>query len=325
VIDRRTFIVSVAVTVLAAPLVAGAQQVGRVPQIGILSMAPTAETAVFDAFRTALRELGYVEGSNIVLDFRLSHGRADRLPALAADLVRARVDVIVTDGGAPTRAALEATREIPIVMGTGGSDPVASGFAKSLARPGGNVTGVTTIDVELVGKQLEILRDALPKLSRVAVLYNPATTRDLLKKALAAGGSLGLEVRAVEALTPDSLPAAFESIGRDRAEAVLVLNDRMLFDARARIAELAAKRSVPLMGENPFPAAGALIAYGASKLDSYRRAATYVDRVRKGAKPGDLPIEQPTKFELVINLKRAKVLGLTIPQSLLLRADQVIE
>jgi putative ABC transport system substrate-binding protein len=323
--DRRAFIGTLASGLLAAPLAAGAQPAGKVPRIGILSMATTAETPVFDAFRQALRELGYVEGSTIVLDFRLSHGRADLMPELAAELVRASVDVIVTDGN-PNQAAVDATKEIPIVMGTGTQDPVARGWAKSLARPGGNVTGVTTNDSDIVGKQFEILRQALPKLSRVAVLENLANARGQLRElALAAARSLGFQPRVVETPAAEALPSIFQSIARDRAEAVFVLPDRMLYDARTQIGELAARHRLPLMGETGFPAAGALISYGASRPDMYRRAATYVDKILKGAKPGDLPIEQPTKFELVINLKTAKALGLTIPQSLLSRADEVIE
>jgi putative tryptophan/tyrosine transport system substrate-binding protein len=216
------------------------------------------------------------------------------------------------------------TKEIPIVIGTGASDPVAQGFAKSLARPGGNITGATTIDHEVVGKQVALLKEVVPKLSRLAVLYNPVS-RTMLKAARAAASSQGLEMSPVEASGPGDLPAAFQSIARGRPGAVLVLADRMLYDARAQIAGLAVQHRLPLMGESPFPEAGALLSYGASRLDSYRLASTYVDKILKGAKPGDLPIEQPTKFELVINLKTAKALGLTIPQSLLVRADRVIQ
>ena len=306
---------------------ADAQQQGKVWRIGILSMAPAAETPVFEAFRKALRELGYLEGTNIFLDFRLTAGRVDRLGPLAVELVRNGVDVIVTDGGAATRAARSATKEIAIVIGTGASDPVATGLAKSLARPGGNITGVTTLDTEIVGKQVELLKEALPKLSRLAVLHNvPGPTNPtMVGAARRAASSLGLEMISVEASSPDALPAAFQSIARHRPGAVLVLADRMLYDARSQIVEFAAKHRLPLMGESPFPEAGALISYGASRVDSYRLAATYVDKILKGAKPGELPMEQPTKFELVINLKTAKALGLTIPQSILVRADEIIQ
>jgi len=323
--DRRVFVTMVGGSIVTAPFAAAPQQPGKVWRIGVLSMAPSPETQVFEAFRKGLQELGYVEGKNISLDFRLSTGHVDRLGQLASELVRHRVDVIVTDGGVPTRAALSATKEIPIVIGTGVSDPVAQGFAKSLARPGGNVTGVTTIDTQVVGKQVELLREALPTLSRLAVLYNPQTSRTMLPSARVAASSLNLEVISVEAPSPDALPAAFQSIARGRPGAVLVLADRMLYDTRAQIVGLAAKQRLPLMGERPFPEAGALLSYGASRPDSYRLAATYVDKILKGAKPGDLPIQQPTKFELVINLKAAKALGLTIPQSILVRADEIIQ
>ena len=307
------------------PLAAEALQHGKVWRIGILSQAPTAETPVFEAFRKALQELGYVEGKNIVLDFRLSHGSVDRLGPLASELVRSGVDVIVTDGGPPTRAALNATKEIAIVIGTGVSNPVGQGFAKSLARPGGNITGVTTIEREVVGKQIELLKEALPTLSHVAVLHNPRSSQSQLEAARAAASSLRLELGLFEAQGPAALLTAFQSIARSRPGAVWVQADRMLYDARTQIAGLAAKHRLPLMGESPFPEAGALASFGASRLDSYRLAAAYVDKILKGAKPGDLPIERPTKFELVINLKTAKALGLTIPQTLLLRADQLIE
>ena len=228
-----------ALAVLAAPPAAEAQPAGRVPRIGILSMAPTVETPVFDTFRKALRELGYVEQSTIVLEFRLSHGQADRLSTLADELVRAKVDVIVTDGGPPTQAAFTATKDIPIVVGAGGANPVERGWAKSLARPGGNLTGITTSEVDLIGKQLEILKDMLPRVSRVAVLYNPGSSRMVRDRTRAAARSLRLHVDFVEVPSPDSVPHAFESIARGRGEAVFVVADRMLYDVRAQIAKLA--------------------------------------------------------------------------------------
>ncbi len=317
---------------LAAPLAADAQQqTGKVYRIGILGNVPLTDpegARLWGAFIQGLRELGYVEGQNITIEHRSSEGKYERLPALAADLVRLKVDVIVAPATQGPLAAKQATRTIPIVM-TSGGDPVGSGLVASLARPGGNITGLSFVAFpEIVGKQLELLKETVPQVSRVAVLWNPAnpTNRLLLGEAKVAARSLAVQLQTLEARGPDDFERAFAAMTRERAGALLVLGDGMLILHRTRIADLAAKSRLPAMyGSRENVNAGGLMSYSPSLQDSFRRAATYVDKILKGAKPADLPVEQPTKFELVINLKTARALGLTIPPSVLVRADQVIE
>jgi putative ABC transport system substrate-binding protein len=283
--------------------------------------------ALFAGFREGLRELGYVEGQNIKLEARWAEGNYDRLPGLAADLVRLKVNVIVTYGTPASQAARGATGTIPIVMAAI-IDPVANGLVTSLARPGGNLTGQSMMSPDLAEKQLEILKEVVPKISRAAVLHNPANPGNApeVRHAQDAARALGVRLQLLGARGPSEIDSAFAAMTTEQAGAVIVLVDVVLQNNRARITDLAARHRLPAVyGLSEYAQAGGLLAYGPNRLDMFRRAATYVDRILKGAKPGDLPIEQPTKFELVINLKTAKALGLAIPQTLLLRADQVIE
>ena len=329
--DRRSFISGITVGLLAAPLAAEAQQAGKVPRVGYLSPGSSSDPVRlrrFEAFRQGLRELGYVEGQNIVLEPRWAEGQYARYPALVADLVRLKVGVIVVVGGTATKAAKEVTRTVPIVMSLV-VDPVGSGLIPSLAHPGGNVTGTSIMAPDLVGKQLELLMEVVPKISRVAVLWNPDNPGGVpqLRQTEAAARALGVRLQTLEARGPHELDSAFAAMTRERAGALVILNDAILgVNLSKQIAELAAKSRLPAVhGEPEYAQAGGLMVYGANRLDLERRAATFVDKILKGAKPADLPIEQPSKFELIINLKTAKALGLTLPQSLLQRADQVIE
>ncbi len=319
------------VALIVAPLATAAQPPGKVFRIGILSNVPLTDprgAPLWGAFTEGLRELGYVQGQNTTIVHRSSEGKYERLPGLAAELVRLKVDVIVVPAPQNAVAARQASQTIPIVMASAG-DPVESGLADSLARPGGNVTGTMGfVGPEIVGKRLELLKEAVPKASRVAVLRNPAVvdTAALLGEAKAAAQSLGVQLQMLEARGPEELEGAFATMTRERADALLVIPDGMFLLHRTRIAVLAAKQRLPTMfGHRDHVDAGGLMSYAASLREGFRRAATYVDKILKGAKPGDLPIERPSKFELVINLKTAKALRLTIPPSLLLRADQVIE
>jgi putative tryptophan/tyrosine transport system substrate-binding protein len=329
-ITRRVFVGTLAGGLLTAPLAAQAQQVGKVFRVGYLSPGSPSQPfrqRRFEAFRQGLRELGYVEGQNIAIESRWAEGKYDRYPALAADLVRLKVDVIVPVGGAATQATQQATRTIPIVMSVV-IDPVGSGLVASLARPGGNVTGLTIMASDLVGKQLELLKEVVPKVSRVALLWNPDNpgSAPQLRQAEAAARALGVRLQPLEARDPQEIDSAFAAMTRERAGALVILADSIFLNQRRQIAELAAKRRLPaVFGNGEHAEAGGLMAYSANLLDLERRAATYVDKILKGAKPADLPVEQPSKFELVINLKTAKALGLTIPQSLLGRADEVIQ
>jgi putative ABC transport system substrate-binding protein len=275
-----------------------------------------------------LRELGWVDGKNIVIEYRWAEGRADRLPDLAAELVRLKVDVIFAANTSVALAAKNATGTIPIVMATGG-DPVGLGLVASLARPGGNVTGLSfSVGMETVGKGLELLKETVPKVRRVAVLSNPANPSHALaiKNVSDAARAVRMQLQLLEARGPNEFDNAFAAMARERAEALLVVLDPFFGIHRAQLRDLAAKNRLPAMyGSREYPEAGGLMSYGADFRHNFRRSATYVDKILKGAKPADLPIEQPTRFELVINMKTAKALGLTIPQSLLLRADQVIE
>jgi putative tryptophan/tyrosine transport system substrate-binding protein len=308
--------------------VAQAQQPTKIPRIGFLSgqSLSTISTRT-EAFRLGLRELGYIEGKNIVIDWRFAEGKFDRLPALAAELVRLKVDVIVTSGLGSTRPANEATNTIPIVM-TQDPDPVGNGFVASLARPGRNITGLSTLSPELSGKRLELLKEIIPKLSRVAVLGTStnASTAQALRETELAAGALAVKVQYLDVRGPKDIEAAFSAASKERADAVLVMGGPVLASQRTQILELAVKSRLPAIYESAVNVeAGGLMAYGVSGTDLARRAATYVDKILKGAKPADLPVEQPKKFELIINLKAAKQIGLTIPPNVLARADKVIK
>jgi putative ABC transport system substrate-binding protein len=304
-----------------------AQQPAKVPRIGYLSASSASGNLPrVEAFRQGLRDLGYIEGQNIVLDYRFGEGKENRLPDLAADLVRLKVDVIITPGTGPVSAAKQATRTIPIVM-MNAADPVGDGFVSSLARPGGNITGLTNIAPELSGKRLELLKEAVPRASRIAVLWNPVIQQRIIefKEAQAAARALGLQLQSVEARAANDLEPAFSAMTEGRANAFIVLGDAMFNANRPRILDLAAKSRLPAMyNEEEYVLAGGLMVYAPSTNDLSRRAAMYVDKILKGAKPADLPVEQPMKFELVINLKAAKQIGLAIPPNVLARADRVI-
>jgi putative ABC transport system substrate-binding protein len=315
---------------LAAPFAAEAQQAAKVARIGWLGIDRTAAPHLREAFLQGLRDLAYVEGRNVVIEYRDAEGKIERLPALAAELVSLKVDVIVAAVSAAALAAKQATRTIPIVF-PAVSDPVATGLVTSFSRPGGNSTGLSFFAPELVGKSMQLLKRAAPGVSRVAVLWEPSAFAEhqgkaLLKAAEVAARTLGVRLQIVKAPGPDDFEMAFSEMIGARADALIVLTSATFVQARRRLVDLAAKSRLPAMYPlREYVGAGGLMFYGPNILDQYRRAATYVDKILKGAKPADLPVEQPTKFELVINLKTAKALGLTIPQSLLQRADQVIE
>ncbi len=314
----------------ALGLSAEAQQAKKVPRIGYLSATtPSVISDRTEAFRQGLRELGYVEGKNIVIEWRCAEGKLDRLPALAAELVALKVDVIVTGGSGATRPAKQATVTIPIVM-TQDSDPVASGFVASLARPGGNITGLSTLAPEISGKRLELLKEIVPRLSRVAVI-GTSTSQEYaheLKEIELAAGALGVKLQHVDVLAPTDIEPAFQAAAKARADAVLwVVSARVAARARTQtqIVDLAVKNRLPAIHESRTAVeAGALMSYGVSLSDLDRRAAVYVDKILKGTNPAELPVEQPIKFEFVINLKTAKQIGLTIPPNVLARADKVI-
>ncbi len=318
------------VTLFALSVSAEAQQAKKIPRIGYLGATSVSATSDrTEPFRQGLRELGYVEGKNIVIEWRYAEGKLDRLPALAAELVRLKVDIIVTSGPIPTRAAKEATVTIPIVMAQD-SDPVANGFVASLARPGGNITGLSTLRPELSGKQLELLKEIVPKLSRVAVFgtsTHPGNAQSLKEVELAARG-FGVKLQYLDILDPKDIETAFRAARKGRADAVLFLVAGGVASSghRTQIVDLAVKSRLPVIyGVPEYVEAGGLMNYGVSFTDLDRRAATYVDKIFKGAKPADLPVEQPKKFEFVINLKTAKQIGLTIPPNVLARADKVIK
>ena len=325
--DRRAFLGTLTGGLLTAPLAAEAQQAGKVWRIGFLGGSPSTVGPFIQAFEQGLRELGYVDGQNVAIEYRSTQGHDERLPLLAAELVRLKVDVLVASTTVRAVAAKKTTTTIPIVM-VNVSHPVENGLVASLARPGGNVTGLTRLDLDLTDKNLSLLAEAVPGLVRVAVLSNPTEPANppLLRRAKDAAGSLGLQLTIVEAGAANELANAFSVMVRARVSALLVLADGMFWGERTRIADLALRHRLPSMfGNTEFAKAGGLMTYSPDSVDPYRRVGYYVDRILKGAKPGDLPIEQPTKFEFVINLKTAKALGLTIPPSLLQRADQVIE
>jgi putative tryptophan/tyrosine transport system substrate-binding protein len=307
---------------------AEAQHPAKIPRIGFLaaSSAPIAATRI-DAFRQGLRALGYVEGKDIAIEFRFAEGKPDQLPHYAAELVRLKVDIIITLGPMDTRAARDATKTIPIVMGQD-SDPVGSGVVASLARPGGNITGLSSLYPEITGKQLELLKENVPTLSRVAVLGNSTEPGNalLLKEMELASGALKVQLKYLEVRDPTDIETAFSAIRKDRADAVIVLRNPIASTRRQQIVDLAAKSRLPAIYVQPeWVEAGGLMSYAPDLRDNWRRAATYVDKILKGANPAELPVEQPTKFELVINLKAAKQISLTIPQRVLLKADKVIK
>jgi putative ABC transport system substrate-binding protein len=328
-VRNAAVIITALLNVLSLPLWADAQQGRKVPKIGFFTPAPSSPETVahLDAFRHGLRALGYVEGQNITIESRYAAGRLDRLPDLAAELVTLGVDIIVARGEAAARAAKQATGTIPIVMATSG-DPVGTGLVVSLARPGGNVTGLSSMAPDTAGKRLQLLKQAVPRVSRVAFLYPLTFAASVLevKEAQVTAPALGLTVHPLGVRAPDDLGRAFDAMTREHADALIIGGDPLTTSQQKRILEFAAKRRLPGMYFwAEFVQAGGLMAYGPSLPDMYRRAATYVDKILKGAKPADLPVEQPTKFELAINMKTAKALGLTIPPSVLVRADRVIQ
>ena len=321
-----------AVVLLALGVKAEAQQPKKVPQIGYISGASRSSTSMSartEAFRQGLRELGYVEGKNIIIEWRFAEENPDRMPTLLGDLVRLKVDVIVTAGSGVTRRAKQAMVTIPIVMASD-FDPVRNGFVASLARPGGNITGLATLRPELSGKQLELLKESVPRLSRVAFFGTSANpgNAEALKETESAAGTFGVKLQYADVLSPRDIEAAFRAAVKGQADAVLWQVQGSVYSSRRpEIAELAVKSPLPAIYYNPTDVepGGGLMSYGVSLPDLDRRAATYVDKILKGAKPADLPVEQPTKFEFVINLKAAKQIGLTIPPNVLARADKVIK
>jgi putative tryptophan/tyrosine transport system substrate-binding protein len=332
---KQLFSILLVVAVVVVAAIAHAQQPKRVPRIGYLSnIDPASDSVRAEAIRLALRELGYIEGQNIAIEFRYGEGKRERLPELAAELVRLKVDIIVVaGGGGPILVAMAATKTIPIIMVGGGVDPVEAGFVKSLARPGGNITGMTNIGGKLGGKRLELLKEAVPKLTHVAVLYDPASLATpasaLERKEIlpAAADALGVTVRSWEIRDAADFDKVFAAMGKQRSDGLYVSGAGSVLRAnRKRIVGLALKSRLPSMYETrEYVDAGGLMYYGADFAESHRRVAVYVDKILKGAKPADLPVEQPTKFELVINLKTAKQIGVTIPQRVLGRADKVIK
>jgi putative ABC transport system substrate-binding protein len=327
-VRRRDFVIA-AGALLAAPFDTGAQKPARIARIGFLAVDLAGNPRGMEPFRQGLRDLGYLEGQNVVIEIRDAERRLERLPSLAAELVALKVDAIVAPAVVAAQAALKASTVMPIVF-AGVADPVSDGLVASLARPGGNVTGLSNLSPELISKRLELLKQAIPEVNRVAVLWQPGsgmegTDRDALKQAEVAARALGVQLQVVEARAPADLDRAFSDMIRDRAEALTVVGTPMFFTERRRLVGLAGRHRLPSMyTSRQFVDAGGLMAYGANLDDLLRRTAVYVDKILKGANPGDLPVEQPTKFELIINIKTAKALGITIPKSLLGRADEVI-
>ena len=323
--DRRAFISKVGGSVLALPVAVEAQQAGKVPRVGLLTAGVSQDR--IDAFREGLRQLGYLEDQNIVIEIRSSEGKSERLPSLATELVKLNVSVIVASSSDTTRAAQDITKTIPIVMALSG-DPVGAGFAASLARPGGNITGFTTLVAGLYTKRLQLMREAVPKLRRVAALWrreNPSH-RAIVKEIEKAASSLGLQVHLAEVRNPGELQQAFSAITKARVGAFLVPGDNMFDVVKGQLLDLASRNQLPAMyAAKTYVEAGGLMSYAADQNDLFHRAAGYVDRILKGAKPGDLPIQQPTKFEFFINLKTANALRLAFPRTLILQADKVIE
>jgi ABC-type uncharacterized transport system substrate-binding protein len=326
-IRKNVAAIAIAVAILTFTHPIGAEQ-ARVYRIGFISPASSSAMAARDeAFRQGLRALGYIVGQNITIDYRWADGKNERLPGFAAELVDLKLDIIVTHGGEATRAVQQATTTIPIVIAAA-DDPLASGLVASLARPGGNITGLSILTPDLTGKRLELLKAILPRLIRVAVLWNPGNpiAEPELRKAEVAAPSLGLQLQSLTVRDPREFASAFSAMKRERADALFLLSDAMFFGRRKEVADLAVSNRLPLVAHlREFADAGGLMTYGPNVLELHRRAAAYVDKILKGAKPADLPVEQPTKFDLVINLKTARTLGVTVPPSLLVRADHIIE
>jgi putative ABC transport system substrate-binding protein len=319
-------VVVLAVAFMALPRVTGEQRPAKAPRLGILSLASATSTPMFEAFQRGLQELGYVVGENITIEYCLAAGKVERLAELAADLVQLAVDIIVTEGNAASQAAKEATGRIPIVMGVVG-DPVQGGIVTSLAHPGGNITGVTLLAPELSAKRVELLKEALPDVVQVGVLWNPSNRNaaDALRQAVAAGQMLGMRLRPFAVADPEDIRAAFLAMAEAGVEALLTIGDAMFWNHRVQIAALALEHRLPgVFPERDYVDEGGLMAYGPNAPEGFRRAAAYVDKILKGTSPGDLPIAQPTTFELVINLKTARALGVTLAPPLLFRADQLI-
>jgi ABC-type uncharacterized transport system substrate-binding protein len=327
-VRRREFITLLGGVVVACPFAARAQQPAKVPRIGFLGNSTAAlESNLVRAFRDGLRDLGYEEGRSIVIEYRWAEGMYERFPVLIAELVALKVDAIVTAGTPASVAVKNATTTIPLVMVAVG-DPVATGLVASLARPGGNITGLTSMSVEMEGKRLELLREVSPKISHIAVLWNAASPIQVIEEeeVRAAAQVLGMKMLSLGVRTREQIDEALAAIMRERPDALLVLADRLFLHHRMRIMDFAAKERLPgVHAYRELVEAGGLMSYGPSYADMHRRAATYVDKILKGAKPGDLPVERPTKFELVVNLGAARALGLTIPPAVILRADELIE
>ena len=328
---RRTFLIAVGAGAWAAPFASFAQQQGKVRRIGFLAVrfrsTPANPEVYYDAFVQGMRDLGYVEGKNLVIEWRFADGKLERVPDFAAEIVRAKVEVIVTHGTQATQVAQRATSTIPIVTAAVG-DPVGSGFAASLARPGGNITGLSTITTDVTGKQIEFLKAMMPKLSRLAFLVNPTNpgSADYVKNAQGISRQLGLKIQVQEARDAGEIERGFAAMTQARAEALIVSADAFLLGQRRQLADLTRKHRLPSMFYYREDAqAGGLISYGQNLAEHYRRAATFVDKILKGANPGELPFEQPTKIHLAINLKTAKALGLTISKEFLFRADELFE
>ena len=326
---RRKLLLALGATALGSPLTLHAQPATKVWRVGFLgyrSRPDSLDSSFYGAFPRGMRELGYIEGKNLTIEWRFADGKADRLPALAAELVQIKVDLIVATGPVVTSAAQKVTTTMPIVMVNAG-DPVGQGFVKSLAQPGGNITGLSNMVGELPPKHLEMLRSMVPKLSRVAFLVNPnVTVGGALQRLQPAAQKTGITILPFEARTPQEIDRAFSGMYKKNAGAVIVLQDAVFIQQNRQIAELATKHRLPsISGNREFVEAGGLMGYGSNLADGYHRAATYVDKILKGAKPADIPVEQPTILELFINGKTAKTLGLKIPQSLLISANKVIE
>jgi putative ABC transport system substrate-binding protein len=321
---RRTFIAALG-GAAAWPLAARGQQPAKPVVIGILSAAGDFHNSLFNAFRQELRKLGYIDGRNAMFEFRSADGDFPRLPKLAVELVRMPVDIILTDGPPAALAAKEATRTIPIVMATVG-DPIKQGIVDNIARPGGNITGFTLLSSELSSKRFDLLKDIYPAMGRVGVLWNPVNSLPQFSATQEAGGRLGVAIESVQSKSPDTIANAIDEIARHGASALIVLPDGLFWNHRKVVIGRAAVHGLPaIYPEREYADDGGLAAYGPSVSENFRRAAGYIDRILKGTKPADLPIQQPTKFELVINLKTAKALGLTVPNNVLVAADDVIE
>ena len=325
--DRRRFLYGTGIALLAIPTAARSQPVANSPRVGFLFYGAPGPSPELEAFRQGLREVGYIEGQNISVEYRFANGQVGQLSALAAELIQLKVDVIVTPGTPASVAAKRATSTIPIVF-AGVADAVGAGLVTSLARPGGNITGLTSISAALGGKRLELLKGVVPKASRVGVLYNPADQSNVLvlRELQESSKPLGLTLLPHPVRGPGDFEGTFAAISRERAQALFVAAGVLTTEHRKTLVDLAARNRVPTMwGERQFVEVGGLMSYAVNFYDEIRRAAAYVSKILKGAKPADLPVEQPTMFELVINLKAAKALGLTIPPSLLSRADQIIQ